>query len=145
MKHKIFVYGSLKSGFHNHNYHLNNDESRLIGPAFIQGPYTMYSLGSFPGVVDDVNCRVDSNDRGSIIHGELYEVSSNVLNSLDILEGYNAEDNSRSFYNRRLVDVHPLSLQENDEEYGECETYFLNEDPRTCTYPVVASGDWNVS
>ncbi len=91
---KVFVYGTLKSGFSNH--------SRLKGSKFIKecstsSDYTMYSVnGWYPAVVEQGN---------TSIKGELYLVSDEVLfNSLDILEGYN-KDNNTGMYLRKKIEI----------------------------------------
>jgi gamma-glutamylcyclotransferase (GGCT)/AIG2-like uncharacterized protein YtfP len=83
----VFVYGSLKRGFHNHGI-LEGSNARFRGNHKTEANYTMYSLGSFPGVVQGGE---------TSIRGEVYEVDS--LKSLDTLEGY------PSFYTRIKIDT----------------------------------------
>lgn len=89
----IFVYGTLRKGFHNYRTYLNNRTYKEI-PATTRGK--MYSLGSFPAVVEG----------DKTIYGELMYIKPeeyiNVLHDLDFLEGfYVVED---SMYVRKLVD-----------------------------------------
>ena len=78
---KVFVYGSLKRGFHNNPV---LDGARFIRADKVRG-YLLHDLGSYPAAVP---CIGDSE-----IHGELYEVDN--LARLDSLEGY------PSFYDRQ--------------------------------------------
>lgn len=80
---KVFVYGSLKVGFHNH-YILEGSE--FIGDAVTSGKYSMLDLGSFPGV--------DISNNKTYILGEVYNVDPETFRRLDSLEGY------PDFYNR---------------------------------------------
>lgn len=82
---KVFVYGTLLSGEGN-NILLQNPESRLLGNGKASG-FRMFDLGSFPAVIP-------VEDKTKIITGEIWEITDNVLISLDILEGY------PHFYNR---------------------------------------------
>lgn len=86
MTHKVFVYGSLKTGLHNH-WLLEN--SKFIEFAQTQDSvFEMVSFDSFPGVLEN----------GSFaIQGELYEVEDEVLEWLDQLEG------NGSFYQRKIT------------------------------------------
>jgi gamma-glutamylaminecyclotransferase len=76
----VFVYGTLKRG-----YGLNRvlEEGRAI---FIEegqtcGKYTLYDLGCYPGVSNELGKEVN-------IKGELYEVSKKLLRRLDSIEGH---------------------------------------------------------
>jgi len=71
---KLFVYGTLKKGYHNH-YIIEG--SKLINTAVLSD-YAIFDLGSFPGIVRDHESRV---------YGELYEISDDLLPRLDRLEG----------------------------------------------------------
>ncbi len=74
----VFVYGTLKSGHHNH-YLLGN--SVFMGNCATMSKHKMVSLGGFPGVIY----------RGGMsqITGEVYAVDrKEVRDALDQLEGY---------------------------------------------------------
>lgn len=76
MKHNIFIYGSLKRGFSNH--------SLLAGQSFIavahtQPRYKLYSLGGFPGMIENAQ-------NGCSIEGEIWSVDTACLARLDELE-----------------------------------------------------------
>lgn len=85
--HRVFVYGSLKRGFGNHEMFLGG--SLFVSEAETdEQRFDMLSLNFFPGVVDD----------GEIdISGELYLVDDEQLISLDALEG------NGTMYARELV------------------------------------------
>lgn len=94
---KVFVYGSLKRGFGNHQ-RLVIGGARFIGPAVTKPIYTMVDLGAFPGVITDGETEIS---------GELYEVDGACLQSLDSLEGH------PNFYRRALTRVYnPYNRQE---------------------------------
>jgi gamma-glutamylcyclotransferase (GGCT)/AIG2-like uncharacterized protein YtfP len=85
----VFVYGSLKRGFSNHSLLTS---SKFCGITETIDPiFEMYSLGSFPAVVETGN--------GFHITGELYEIDSVTLKMLDRLEG------NGSLYTRKLVKI----------------------------------------
>lgn len=88
MMHRVFVYGSLKVGFSNHDRFLS--DSKLIGTRTTKhADYVMYSLGYFPYV---------TLGNGKI-EGELYLVDDRTLYNLDVLEG------NGTFYTRELVEL----------------------------------------
>lgn len=76
-QHLVFVYGSLKNGYGNYEYHLS--ESEFVGEGFtLHAAYDMESLGGFPGVRKNGDC---------FIQGELYNVNDETFKNLDRLEG----------------------------------------------------------
>jgi len=111
---RVFVYGSLKKGFGNHPYHLS--KANMIGEAETLPQYSLFSLGSFPGVI-----------KGGVtsVQGELYEVDREELRSLDQLEGH------PGFYQREVIDT----------SEGEAWIYLLPED-KYKGYEVIESGIW---
>jgi gamma-glutamylcyclotransferase (GGCT)/AIG2-like uncharacterized protein YtfP len=104
---KLFVYGTLMSGFHNH---------RLLKDAtFIEKGITsgyMISLGGFPAVYT-----VDNVDPGDMncIHGELYEIDEKILAHCDRLEGYRGPGDQYNFYDRVTTSVYTHSLSMKNE------------------------------
>lgn len=76
-KQLVAVYGSLKSGFHNHRL---LEKSKKVGEQQVEG-WEMYSLGGFPAVVPSSNF----NDKVSV---EVYSVDDETFKNLDRLEGY---------------------------------------------------------
>jgi gamma-glutamylaminecyclotransferase len=84
--HYVFVYGTLKRGFGNHQAFLNKDP--LMNATLHS--YVLLSRGySFPSITKGEG----------FVEGELYAVSDRELNQLDGLEGH------PNFYQRTLVQV----------------------------------------
>jgi len=85
----IFVYGTLKSGFGNHC--VLKKGSRFVCDAITDKPYLFLKHG-LPFVIND------SDDFKSVrVHGEVYEVTDETLEDLDILEGH------PNFYERKPI------------------------------------------
>lgn len=85
---KVFVYGTLKRGYHNHRL--------LIGTKFlgvgILHDYGVFNMSvGFPGI---------KYSEGNYVVGEVYEVSDITLANLDILEGYYGKGCKNNMYNR---------------------------------------------
>jgi gamma-glutamylcyclotransferase (GGCT)/AIG2-like uncharacterized protein YtfP len=87
MTHRVFVYGTLKKGFHN-AYLLQDSE--FFGDAVTVPTYSMISVG-FPIIMADEN--------GKQVSGEIYTVDDGTLARLDGLE------REGSSYDRKLIDV----------------------------------------
>ena len=87
MTHRVFVYGTLKSGFAN-NYLLKDCE--CFGGAASVPTYKMIENG-FPVILPD--------PRGKPLAGEIYIVDDETLARLDRLE------REGSSYDRKLIDV----------------------------------------
>jgi gamma-glutamylcyclotransferase (GGCT)/AIG2-like uncharacterized protein YtfP len=84
----VFVYGSLKRGNRLSMDRINGAE--FVGKAMTTKPiYNMTDLGAFPAVYPDL--------QGYIINGEVFKVTSEVLKTLDTIEGY------PDFYTRTLI------------------------------------------
>jgi gamma-glutamylcyclotransferase (GGCT)/AIG2-like uncharacterized protein YtfP len=82
----VFVYGSLKRGFSNHQL---MKSSKFICETYTKKRYAMVDLHAFPGILKD---RDVSN-----IHGEVYDVDDHTLEQLDIFEG--------KWYERGIVEL----------------------------------------
>lgn len=84
---KMFVYGTLKKGMHNHGY--------LKGAKFLgkyeTGPGYRKVVNGLPYLIED--------SEGAGCDGELYEVSQLTLKMLDRLEGH------PDWYVRKLIKV----------------------------------------
>lgn len=72
---KVFVYGTLKKGFHNHENYLKS--CRELGRATISG--IMFHLGGFPAI--------NLAERFTPIQGEVYECGWDEILNMDRLEG----------------------------------------------------------
>jgi gamma-glutamylaminecyclotransferase len=75
--HTIFIYGSLKRGFHNHPC-LSGQQ--FLGDASTAPSYRLLSLGGFPGMIE-------VGRRGRSIQGEVWRVDAACKARLDVLEG----------------------------------------------------------
>jgi gamma-glutamylcyclotransferase (GGCT)/AIG2-like uncharacterized protein YtfP len=87
MTHRVFVYGTLKSGFRNH-YLLNGCE--LLGAASTVPTYKMIENG-FPVIMPD--------PEGTPLAGEIYTVDVDTLARLD------EQEREGTSYDRKLIDA----------------------------------------
>ena len=87
---KLFVYGTLKQGYGNHR-HIRG--ATFLGEARLDG-YCIYSLGGFPGI---------SPLEDSFVIGELYEITDEMLDRCDYLEGVDLDQTERGMYRRETV------------------------------------------
>lgn len=71
----IFVYGTLKKGQYWHDKYLNS--AKFIGTGLCDKSYTLY-IDALPFLVKE-----DSKD---MVQGEVYQISEEILKSLDKLE-----------------------------------------------------------
>lgn len=96
-KHRVFVYGTLKRGIHNHRLLETSD---FIGEAYTVDTFRMYQTG-FPVLFlsDDPNARS--------VFGEVYDVNDETLARLDQLES------EGRMYDRKKVNVQLIA----DEPY----------------------------
>jgi gamma-glutamylaminecyclotransferase len=92
MKHKIFVYGTLKRRGSNHNLLAGQ---KFIAVARTQPLFQLYALNGFPAMVD-------APQNGRSIEGEIWEVDEARMPALDELE-----DVAHGLYKR--VPIHLLS------------------------------------
>ena len=125
MAKRLFVYGSLKRGFGNHSL---LESSLFIAKAITIPPLVLIDLGSFPAVLME--------EGESQVSGEVYQVSSEVFESIEHLEGY------PSFYNRTDIPI-ILNPGTDSESVEEIPIYHLN---RESGYGdrshVVSDGVW---
>lgn len=91
----LFVYGTLKMGFYNHNRFGFDQKSFYWGEAVLKGAL-MYDLGSYP-------CIVLTGKENDLVHGELYEIfdssCDNNIHNMEVGAGYRKE----------LVDINGIS------------------------------------
>ena len=110
----VAVYGSLKQGFGN---------NRLLSASVLKGTdqtppdYTMYSMGGFPCITEEP---------GTSIHIEVYEIDEEVFQRLDWLEGY------PRFYNRKEIDT----------VYGTAWIYYIKDPDNLGHLNKVVDGEW---
>lgn len=124
---RIFVYGSLRSGFHNPAYEYISKYFKLLGEGKVKG--RMYDMGSFPAAVPAEE---------GFIKGELYEHNGTgdfgyTIEQLDAYEGVNPEEGEPLLYRREKVEV--------EYENGRSEAWIYWFSGQVDDQPVIASGD----
>jgi len=95
---KLFVYGSLRSGFRNPVYEYLTKYFHLMGEAVVKG--RLYDLGEYPAAAA-------TNDE-IFISGELYSINNPLefswaIGQLDDYEGLNVEEGEKALYKREEV------------------------------------------
>ena len=122
---KIFVYGTLRDGESNH--HFLQNASCLLKQAWVHGE------------LFDTDCGypvMKSHDIEKVI-GEVYEVSSSVLVSIDELEGYQM-NGTNNLYERITLDVY------NDKGESIKAITYINGRSSFKATNKIAFGDWKV-
>jgi len=116
---RVGVYGSLRSGFHNHCL-LEDGSVERLGMTTVSAElgFGMVSLGSFPAVH-----RTD--DAATELTLEVYTVDEDVLHSLDCLEGH------PSWYKREKVKT---------ADFKNVWVYVMQDD--VSGHAPVTTGDW---
>ena len=76
---KLFIYGTLKKGYRAHHF-LEEHNAVFLEEAATHPRYHLFKLGWYPGMV------IDEEFYG-VVHGELYEVTEDCLEHLDMYEG----------------------------------------------------------
>ena len=112
---RIFVYGTLKSGFHNH-YLLEDSEKRESG--FAEG-IELHQGPGFPF----------AKKGQGVTHGEVYYVDDKTLMQVDQLEGY------PGWYEREEI---MAQLYNGDEHQA---YIYLN--PEADNFPIIKDGVWS--
>lgn len=97
---KLFVYGSLRSGFRTDAYQYLSQYFHLLGKGTVSG--CLYDQGEYP-------VAVPTQDEPSLI-GELYQLNNFseftwVMGQLDDYEGLNTEDGKTPLYKREITRV----------------------------------------
>ena len=125
----LFVYSSLRKGFHQHEYDYITKFSSFVCPAKVKG------------IVSDVNGEffATPDDGNSFIKGELYKLNdehdfSYVFGQLDDYEGLIVEQGEQPLYRRELIRV-----SKDDEESTDAWIFWFNGD--VSGNPVITSGD----
>ena len=99
--HQLFVYGSLRSGFHSPAYEYISRYFTLVGNAKVRGK--LFDLGNYPA-------GIKSNDNKFIV-GELYKITNEnefawAVGQLDDYEGVTVEPDEIQLYRRELTEVY---------------------------------------
>ncbi len=110
----LFVYGTLKRGFHNHK---RLSSARFVASLQTISGYQLYSYNGLPIMI--------FSGGESRVNGELYEVSRSVLEKIDGMEGH------PRMYRRETVIV---------EDSREVQAYIWQGDLQGARR--IASGNW---
>jgi gamma-glutamylcyclotransferase (GGCT)/AIG2-like uncharacterized protein YtfP len=124
----LFVYGSLRSGFHSPAYEYISRYFNLEGDAKVKGK--LYDLGEYPAAIP-----VDTDD---FIIGELYVIKDQseyswAIGQLDDYEGVNVEEGETQLYRREEADIYI------NDKIVKAWIYWYNGD--VTGKPLVGSGD----
>jgi gamma-glutamylcyclotransferase (GGCT)/AIG2-like uncharacterized protein YtfP len=152
MLRRVFVYGTLRAGHHNHHI---LGAARAVGKGKTVSSWRMYDLGSgFPGVVwpeagDGVSRAWGGEGGGGgtegySIVGEVYEVDDAGMVACDRLEGY--KEGGGGMYDRVRVQVSPLQKQEQGgcRLGGSMDAWMYTFNGGVSGMSEIVSGDWNV-
>jgi gamma-glutamylcyclotransferase (GGCT)/AIG2-like uncharacterized protein YtfP len=99
--HLLFVYGSLRSGFHHPAYSYISEHFDLLGKGQVKGE--LFDLGDFPAAIPSAHEK--------FVVGELYQLKDGhdwdwVIAQIDDYEGVQTDDGSTPMYYRAEVQVH---------------------------------------
>lgn len=97
---QLFVYGSLRSGFHNPVYNYLTQYFTLMGEAVVKGQF--FDTGQYPVAMPTTE--------DHFLTGELYVINNPeefawAIGQLDDYEGMNGEADEPILYRRELADV----------------------------------------
>ena len=125
---KLFVYGSLRSGFRNPVYEYLTKYFHLLGEAMVKGK--LYDLGEYPAA--------NATEDEKFISGELYSINNPLefswaIGQLDDYEGLNTEEGETPLYKREEV------IAYKDGEAHIAWIYWYNKD--LSGKPEIESGD----
>jgi gamma-glutamylcyclotransferase (GGCT)/AIG2-like uncharacterized protein YtfP len=98
---RLFVYGSLRKGFHHPAYEYISKYFELVSDAKVRG--YLYDMGNFPAA--------KPTDNNAYIIGELYELKEGAdlswaLEQLDDYEGVEPEEGELALYVREVTTVY---------------------------------------
>jgi len=108
---KVFVYGSLRNGEFNYARYLQN-QSEFLGYGYVYGFLYVIDEKNYPALLPG----------NRFIKGEIYEVSKQLAEEIDVMEEYHQSNNNTNGYNKLRVPVY--DDQKND--LGDCPAYFFN-------------------
>lgn len=96
----LFVYGSLRKGFHSDAYGYISRYFTFVGPAKVKGK--LFDMGSYPAAIP-------ANEESYII-GELYKIKDEsefswAIGQLDDYEGVTVEQGETQLYRRELAEA----------------------------------------
>ena len=124
----LFVYGSLRSGFHHPAYQYISDYFTLVGDAKVKG--ILYDMGAYPAAIE--------TGEDKFIIGELYKIKNEdefgwAMGQLDDYEGLIVEEGETPLYQRAKT---PVWIKDHLQEAW---IYWYNSDIQN--RPVIESGD----
>ncbi len=130
---KVFTYGTLMQGQHNNKVLGSN--AKLLYSGIIHGYVNIGLEYGFP-------CIVEHKAFNEVV-GEVWEVDKNDLASIDMLEGYDENNELDSMYIRRNVRVYSQNNY-NETIYDICYGYVWNSNYSMKIDHIVPSGKkWN--
>lgn len=115
----VAVYGTLREGLGNHTLIA---DCKRIGLGWLTG-FRMYNLGDLPAIIA-------THDDSGRIRVEWYDVSDDILEELDGLEGFNPDSVNTSLFVRKRV----------FSPYGRGWIYLYNRSLNSV--PYMEAGDW---
>lgn len=115
---RLFVYGTLMKGEKNHRV-IEEVQAEYVGTATVPYSYLL-DLGAFPGLIFQ---HATDLVEGQGVYGELYDVTPQALERLDIFEGV------PTLYDRVEANTGGGKV-------------WLYEWQGDITYPVIESGNW---
>jgi len=129
---KVFVYGSLRTGFFNYDKYLKGHVIKSE-PAKVSG--TLYHMPNkgYPALLKGTD-----EVYGEVMTIDNYDV---VMEAVDKMEGYLGVDNKENEYNRLALDVHLLDT----DKVEKCYVYMYNlEDSKEFieNREYIPHGDW---
>lgn len=125
---QLFVYGSLRRGFHSPVYEYISRFFKFIGEAKVRGK--LFDMGSYPAGV--------GTNENSFIIGEIFQVKNEhefswAIGQLDDYEGVSVESDEVQLYRREITEVHI------NNQMTQAWIYWYNGD--VSGRPLIASGD----
>lgn len=125
---QLFVYGSLRSGFHSPVYEYISRFFTFVGEAKVKGK--LFDLGEYPAAIPA--------EEDFFIIGELYIAKNQqefswAIGQLDDYEGLDVEEGETPLYERKVTEVHI------NDQVTHAWVYWYNGD--VSGKPVIASGD----
>eukprot|EP00040_Diaphanoeca_grandis_P011231 m.57523 g.57523 ORF g.57523 m.57523 type:complete len:215 (+) comp22396_c0_seq2:226-870(+) len=112
-KTNVWVYGTLKKGFHNH-ISVGLNAANFICEAVTTQQYPLLILSKY-----NIPFLLDAPGKGFQIKGEIYQVDTAMLLTLDNLEGH------PHWYNRRSIKVETLQTPSSDASVVDVDAYLL--------------------
>lgn len=124
----LFVYGSLRSGFHHDAYKYMAQYFNLVGAATVKG--VLYDMGEYPVALP--------TQEEKFIQGELYSITnpaefSYIIGQLDDYEGLYVEEGETALYKREETTAYCNGQQ--------CTAWIYWFAGEAAGLPEIASGD----